>query len=348
MSGMSEIKEEVSDCKSTSDYGLYVGITFGIASIFFFLLQANGVEVNWVISATVYALCTIVIVWTTLRHALPARSSVARYTVIVLLVLVCMTLGTCGTVKQYQKEHLKRQATPAPTLTTAPNYSQAGSRQDVPKTPKEETIQLPPTGKVQGSDNTLVGDVGKRSITGNGNTIVGATDSNGNTILNRGGTAIGRGATADQTGIAIGAGAHAGNQKQQNIDTNNGIVIGGDNNGTATVNVGPPPLVLTVASVESPGTAFLDKPGFIKTEITIVPNQQVTAPFTIALDFDNPISDIDNTVKGVGAQMVGGPFRRGIHARDTVDTSIGPSHPLVVVVFSLLPVKLVSVPRIEF
>jgi hypothetical protein len=86
----------------------------------------------------------------------------------------------------------------------------------------------------------------------------------------------------------------------------------------------------------------------MKTEITIVPNQMVTAPFTICLDFDNPITDIGNTVKNASAVMGGGPFRRGIHARDTVGTSIGPSHPLIVVVFSLLPVKLVATPHIEF
>jgi len=105
---------------------------------------------------------------------------------------------------------------------------------------------------------------------------------------------------------------------------------------------------LTVASVDSPGTAFPPKEGFVETEITIVPNQEVTAPFTIALEFDNPISDIAHTVKNVGAQMGGGPFTRGIHARETVSTSIGPSHPLVVVVYSLQPVRLVATPTIIF
>lgn len=129
-----------------------------------------------------------------------------------------------------------------------------------------------------------------------------------------------------------------------------GVVQNGGNNNTASPNCGPPPLVLTVASVISglAGTVFTAKPGFVKTEITIIPNQQVTAPFTIVLDFDNPISEIGNTVKNVGAQMGGGPFTVGTHARDSVGTSIGPSHPLVVVVFSLLPVELMSAPRIEF
>jgi hypothetical protein len=128
------------------------------------------------------------------------------------------------------------------------------------------------------------------------------------------------------------------------------VQVGGSDNQAVGGNCGPPPLVLDVVSVKSgsEGTDFTEKPGFVKTEITIVPNQQVTAPFIIALDFDNPITDIGHTVKNVGAQMGGGPFWRGIHARETVSTSIGPSHPLVVVVFSLLPVKLVAPPRVEY
>jgi hypothetical protein len=61
-----------------------------------------------------------------------------------------------------------------------------------------------------GDDNTLV-NVPIPDNMGNGNTFVGATDANGNTIINRGGTAIGKGACADSTSIAIGSGAHAGN-----------------------------------------------------------------------------------------------------------------------------------------
>lgn len=127
-----------------------------------------------------------------------------------------------------------------------------------------------------------------------------------------------------------------------------GSIQQGGTENKANVNCGPPPLVLTIASIDTPGTAFVPKDGFIKTEITIVPNQEVTAPFTIALEFDNPISEIGHTVKNLGAQMGGGPYTVGTHARETVSTSIGPSHPLVVVVFSLQTVKLVAAPKIDF
>jgi hypothetical protein len=65
-----------------------------------------------------------------------------------------------------------------------------------------------------GDGNTLV-DVDQPSSMGSGNTIVRTTDPNGNTILNKGGVAIGAGAQADPTSIAIGAGANAGDNKKK-------------------------------------------------------------------------------------------------------------------------------------
>jgi hypothetical protein len=59
-----------------------------------------------------------------------------------------------------------------------------------------------------GSDNVFIGRVPHRS--GSGNVVIDATDAFGHTILNRGGTAVGRGATADESSIAIGAYAMAG------------------------------------------------------------------------------------------------------------------------------------------
>jgi len=73
-----------------------------------------------------------------------------------------------------------------------------------------ETAQKPDNPpSAMGSNNTIV-NAPVPSNMGNGNTIVGPTDSRGNTIINQGGTAIGNGACADGTSIAIGAGANAG------------------------------------------------------------------------------------------------------------------------------------------
>lgn len=75
---------------------------------------------------------------------------------------------------------------------------------------KKKTLQHPPLTKPQiGSDNTLVNVPIPPSL-GDGNTFIGPTDANGNTIYNKGGTAIGKDACADPTSIAIGAGANAG------------------------------------------------------------------------------------------------------------------------------------------
>jgi hypothetical protein len=63
-------------------------------------------------------------------------------------------------------------------------------------------------GNFIGDDNTVIGTPPPRM--GSGNTIINFADDRGNTILNRGGTAIGSGAVADDTSIAIGAKAVAG------------------------------------------------------------------------------------------------------------------------------------------
>jgi len=63
-----------------------------------------------------------------------------------------------------------------------------------------------------GSDNTMV-NVPIPQNMGSGNTFVGATGPNGNSIVNNGGTAIGKDACADATSVAIGASANAGNCK---------------------------------------------------------------------------------------------------------------------------------------
>jgi hypothetical protein len=117
-------------------------------------------------------------------------------------------------------------------------------------------------------------------------------------------------------------------------------------------NCGPAPLELAVRSVVTddygPSASFYKEDGFHMTEITITPNQQVIAPFVIVLDFDKPISKIGHTVRNIGAQLGGGPFTIGLHAKETVSTSIGPMHPLILVVWSLDPVTLIGVPHVEY
>ena len=79
------------------------------------------------------------------------------------------------------------------------------------KPPKRSTITTPRTAipqAIQGNDNTVYGNVGNRTVVGSGNTIVGATDNNGNTIITQPVT-VGNGACGSPGSIVIGA--HAGN-----------------------------------------------------------------------------------------------------------------------------------------
>jgi hypothetical protein len=97
--------DEPSSNNRKPDYGLFVGILFGIATVFIFALQNNGFEVNWKWSILIYLVCSFFAGLTTLRHALPGRKPLVKYSATITLVLLCLTLGSIGTTKQYQKEH---------------------------------------------------------------------------------------------------------------------------------------------------------------------------------------------------------------------------------------------------
>ncbi len=118
-----------------------------------------------------------------------------------------------------------------PSSPTAP-YAPQNLSPVLPDSPKRKLAPEPTNnsqaidkshGAIQGSDNTLVGNVGNRTIVGDRNTIVGATDANGNTVLDRGGTAIGAGAVANPSSVAIGAHAGAGNPPSRPITRDEAI-----------------------------------------------------------------------------------------------------------------------------
>lgn len=64
-----------------------------------------------------------------------------------------------------------------------------------------------------GKDSVVMGNVGERANVGDRSVVIGATDSKGNTILNKP-MAVGHGAKAGEGSIAIGAGANAGSSPQ--------------------------------------------------------------------------------------------------------------------------------------
>ncbi len=62
-----------------------------------------------------------------------------------------------------------------------------------------------------GNDSVVMGAVPPNLEVGDGSTIIGPTDANGNTIITQP-MAVGRNAQAGSNSIAIGAGAHAGSE----------------------------------------------------------------------------------------------------------------------------------------
>jgi hypothetical protein len=67
-----------------------------------------------------------------------------------------------------------------------------------------------------GDDNVVIGRAPR--VLGSGNVIVNTGDAYGNVVI-PGGTAIGRGAWADETSVALGAGAGAGRRRSTSMVT---------------------------------------------------------------------------------------------------------------------------------
>jgi hypothetical protein len=120
-----------------------------------------------------------------------------------------VALSCAQLVPQWKSEHhpelkgdtrvaVSKQESPAPPLKVSA----------APSTPVKRRTPVHHAGHIHGDNNTTVGKTQYDSIEGSGNTIVGATDSAGNTDLTRGGTTIGNGACGCPTCVVIGA--HAG------------------------------------------------------------------------------------------------------------------------------------------
>ncbi len=76
-----------------------------LATIFIAALQANGVEMNWIVSLFIYLAIAVGGVFTCLRHAVPHLNKTWRYTASACLLLIIAGLGSWGTAKQYRREH---------------------------------------------------------------------------------------------------------------------------------------------------------------------------------------------------------------------------------------------------
>jgi hypothetical protein len=184
-----------------------------LAVALFCLASVVAIVVFWIEKTPLWAGVSIVVLALLLIYPILHFASSLTARILICALAIC-GLGLFGRVIWPRTAVVSATAMPtvkqAPTATTPVQpKSREGTLTGAKAHPRSRSIR--PTGSVKGSDNTLFGDTGNRTVNGNGNTIIGATDSNGNTVLNHGGVAIGKGASADPTSIAIGAGAHAGN-----------------------------------------------------------------------------------------------------------------------------------------
>jgi hypothetical protein len=88
-----------------SNWKRFIGIVSGLLAPLFFILQANGVAVNWWQSLALYILIGVVGVVAYLRHAVPDSGRVRQYASALLLLVLVALLGSIGTVKQYHADH---------------------------------------------------------------------------------------------------------------------------------------------------------------------------------------------------------------------------------------------------
>jgi hypothetical protein len=184
-------------------------------------------------------------------------------------------------------------AKPAP-ISSSPTTPQSVAAAPAVVKPSESHAPTAIPAKIQGSNNTVVGNVPARTINGNENTIVGATDDHGNTILNRGGTAIGAGAHADPTSIAIGANAAAGQPVPTYQQTCQGSACAQGPGAQATYNQFGPPEARIVGGIEK----IDDSSGYkVMVSVTVLDNWQ-NAAFVVKCN--RPCTG-DGSVEGLGA-----------------------------------------------
>jgi hypothetical protein len=233
---------------------------------------------------------------------------------------------------------------PSPALTQTSPTSVAKTISNTQKSAHPQSV-------IEGSDNTVVND--GRAVHGNGNTIVGATDDRGNTIFNQGGTAIGRGAHADPTSVAIGAGAGGLQQPTQqcatgsqcNTASGGGIIL----NPTVTNNFGPPEPKISFTN----GECKQQRDGYqcmstIKTDIalndnvafTVVYDGAVGTPMLQSFRHAGMIATTSDATSGEPVNTIGLSIQS--------PSSLEAGGEISVYVHSVSPVKVIRVSRGNF
>jgi hypothetical protein len=83
---------------------LFITVLGLVSAFFIALLQANGVSVNWWVSAGLYSLILSICVWSLLRHAVPDHGSATKVVSSGLLIVVIGGVGVYAVTKQYRAD----------------------------------------------------------------------------------------------------------------------------------------------------------------------------------------------------------------------------------------------------
>jgi hypothetical protein len=91
--------------KGKPDFALFLTVVALLLALAFFVLQSNGVEVNWFWSAVIYLGAIAGIVWTYLVHLVPHLGRATKITSSTICVLLFGWIFSLGIRLQYQKQH---------------------------------------------------------------------------------------------------------------------------------------------------------------------------------------------------------------------------------------------------
>jgi hypothetical protein len=105
MSEQPSVQAQAVPPQAKPDYAMYAAVLGIVFAILLPILQANGVEVNWIVSAVIYLIVLLLGIWTFAVHAAPHRTKTVRCVGTIVHVLFIGGLGYYGTHKQYRREH---------------------------------------------------------------------------------------------------------------------------------------------------------------------------------------------------------------------------------------------------
>jgi len=118
------------------DRDRFIAIGSLLAAIVFFVLQTNGVEMNWILSVAIYIVIAICGVVSCLRHAVPRSNTWKKILASLAVLTTAAGLGVWGTMKQYRREHAS--SVPTPEQAPAANDSIGNQAEKSGPYPKEE------------------------------------------------------------------------------------------------------------------------------------------------------------------------------------------------------------------